>query len=203
MIAEGVVDVFKLAGLDKPNIGLLSDEFLEDVRQMPYRNLAVELLEKLLKDNIKSKTSNNVVQEKKYSDRLQETLRKYNNRAIETAQVIEELIQMAKEFQEALKRNDELGLQPDEVAFYDALANNESAVRELGDEILKKIAVEITEKLRKSTTVDWQVRDSVRARLRILVRRTLQRYKYPPDKAADAIELVLKQAEALSNAWTN
>ena len=203
VIAEGVVDVFKLAGLDKPNIGLLSDEFLEDVRQMPYHNLAVELLEKLLKDNIKSKTSNNVVQEKKYSDRLQETLRKYNNRAIETAQVIEELIQMAKEFQEALKRNDKLGLQPDEVAFYDALANNESAVRELGDEILKKIAVEITDKLRKSTTVYWQVRDSVRARLRILVRRTLQRYKYPPDKAADAIELILKQAEALSNAWTN
>ncbi len=203
VIAEGVVDVFKLAGLDKPNIGLLSDEFLEDVRQMPYHNLAVELLEKLLNDNIKSKTRNNVVQEKKYSDRLQETLRKYNNRAIETAQVIEELIQMAKDFQEALKRDTELGLQPDEVAFYDALANNESAVRELGDEILKKIAVEITEKLRKSTTVDWQVRDSVRARLRILVRRTLQRYKYPPDKAADAVELVLKQAEALSNAWTS
>ncbi|MEL7663626.1 MAG: type I restriction endonuclease subunit R [Methanosarcina mazei] len=203
VIAEGVVDVFQLAGLEKPDIGLLSDEFLEDVRQMPYRNLAVELLEKLLKDSIKSKTSNNVVQEKKYSDRLEETLRKYNNRAIETAQVIEELIQMAKEFQEALKRNDELGLQPDEVAFYDALANNESAVRELGDEILKKIAVEITEKLRKSTTVDWQVRESVRARLRILVRRTLQRYKYPPDKAPEAIELVLKQAEALSNSWTN
>ena len=203
VIAEGVVDVFQLAGLEKPDIGLLSDEFLEDVRQMPYRNLAVELLEKLLKDNIKSKTSNNVVQEKKYSDRLEETLRKYNNRAIETAQVIEELIQMAKEFQEALKRNDELGLQPDEVAFYDALANNESAVRELGDEILKKIAVEITEKLRKSTIVDWQVRDSVRAKLRILVRRTLQRYKYPPDKAPEAIELVLKQAEALSNSWTN
>lgn len=110
---------------------------------------------------------------------------------------------MAKEFQEALKRNDELGLQPDEVAFYDALANNESAVRELGDETLKKIAVEITEKLRKSTTVDWQVRDNVRATIRILIRRTLQRYKYPPDKAADAVELILKQAEALSNAWTN
>ena len=144
-----------------------------------------------------------MVQEKKYSDRLEETLRKYNNRAIETAQVIEELIQMAKEFQEALKRNDELGLQPDEVAFYDALANNESAVRELGDEILKKIAVEITEKLRKSTTVDWQVRESVRARLRILVRRTFQLYKYPPDKEPEAFELVLKQAEAISNSWTN
>ncbi|KCZ73514.1 type I site-specific deoxyribonuclease, HsdR family [Candidatus Methanoperedens nitroreducens] len=203
VIAEGVTDVFELAGLDKPDIGLLSEEFLEDVRQMPYRNLAVELLEKLLKDAIKSKSRNNVVQEMKYSDRLKETLRKYNNRAIETAQVIEELIQMAKEFQGVLKRDAELGLNPDEVAFYDALANNESAVRELGDETLKKIAVEITEKLRRSTTVDWQVRDSVRAKLRILVRRTLQRYKYPPDKAEDAVELVLKQAEVLSNAWTH
>ena len=203
VIAEGVVDVFKLAGLDKPDIGLLSEEFLEDVRQMPYRNLAIELLEKLLKDAIKSKSRNNVVQEMKYGDRLKETLRKYNNRAIETAQVIEELIEMAKEFKEALNRDAELGLQPDEVAFYDALTNNESAVRELGDDILKKIAVEITEKLRRSTTVDWQVRDSVRAKLRILVRRTLQRYKYPPDMAEDAVELVLKQAEVLSNTWTH
>ena len=202
IVAEGVDDVFALCGLDKPNIGLLSDEFLEDVRQMPYRNLAVELLEKLLKDDIKAKTRNNVVQEKKYADRLQETLRKYNNRAIETAQVIEELIAMAKQFQEEMAREAELGLNPDEIAFYDALANNESAVRELGDAILKKIAVEITDKLRKSTTVDWQVRESVRARLRILVRRTLQRYKYPPDQAPEAVELVLKQAEVLSNGWT-
>ncbi|MEC8067257.1 MAG: type I restriction endonuclease subunit R [Pseudomonadota bacterium] len=202
VIAEGVSDVFALCGLDKPNIGLLSDEFLEDVRQMPERNLAVELLEKLLKDDIRAKTKNNVVQEKKYSDRLYETLRRYNNRAIETAQVIEELIQMAKEFKEDLKREENLGLNPDEVAFYDALANNESAARMLGDEILKKIAVEITEKLRKSATVDWQVRESVRAKLRILVRRTLQRYKYPPDMAVEAVELVLKQAEVLSNSWT-
>lgn len=202
VIAEGVADVFALCGLDKPNIGLLSDEFLEDVRQMPERNLAIELLEKLLKDDIKAKTRNNVVQEKKFADRLQETLRKYNNRAIETAQVIEELIQMAKEFQEEMMREAELGLNPDEIAFYDALASNESAVRELGDEILKKIAVEITDKLRKSTTVDWQVRDSVRAKLRILVRRTLQRWKYPPDKAVEAVELILKQAETLSNSWT-
>ena len=124
----------------------------------------MELLEKLLKDDIRAKTRNNVVQEKKFSERLQATLRKYNNRAIETAQVIEELIQMAKDFQAEMSREAELGLNPDEVAFYDALANNESAVRELGDEILKKIAVEITDKLRKSTTIDWQVRDSVRAR---------------------------------------
>ena len=202
VIADGVTDVFAMCGLDKPNIGLLSDEFLEDVRQMPYRNLAVELMEKLLNDGIKAKTRNNVVQEKRFSDRLQETLRKYNNRAIETSQVIEELIQMAKEFQAEMQREASLGLNPDEIAFYDALANNESAVRELGDDTLKQIAREITEKLRKSTTVDWQVRDSVRAQLKILVRRTLQRWKYPPDKAAEAIELVMKQAETLSNAWT-
>jgi len=203
VIAEGVTDVFALCGLDKPNIGLLSDEFLEDVRQMPEKNLAIELLEKLLKDGITAKTRNNVVQEKKYSERLQETLRRYHNRAIETAQVIEELIQMAKDFQNDVAREDSLGLSPDEVAFYDALANNESATRELGDETLKKIAIEITEKLRKSTTVDWHVRESVRAQLRILVRRTLQKYKYPPDQAAGAIELVLKQAEALSNQWSS
>lgn len=202
IIAEGVTDVFAMCGLDKPNIGLLSDEFLEDVRQMPYKNFAVELLEKLLKDTIRAKTRNNVVQEKKYSDRLQETLRRYNNRGIETAQVIEELIAMAKQFQADLEREAALGLSPDEVAFYDALANNESAVRELGDEILKKIAIEITEKLRASTTVDWQVRESVRAQLRILVRRTLQKYKYPPDKALEAIELILKQAEVLSSQWS-
>ncbi|WP_396622288.1 type I restriction endonuclease subunit R [Marinobacter sp. W-8] len=202
IVAEGVDDVFALCGLDKPNIGLLSDEFLEDVRQMPYKNLAVELLEKLLKDDIRAKTGKNVVQEKKYADRLQETLRKYNNRAIETAQVIEELIAMAKQFQEEMAHEAALGLNPDEIAFYDALANNESAVRELGDEILKKIAIEITDKLRKSTTVDWQVRESVRARLRVLVRRTLQRYKYPPDQAPEAIDLVMKQAEVLSNGWS-
>jgi len=202
IVAEGVSDIFALCGLDKPNIGLLSNEFLEDVRKMPYKNFAIELLEKLLNDDIRSKTRNNVVQEKKYVDRLQETLRKYNNRGIETAQVIEELIAIAKDFQQEILRGASLGLNADEVAFYDALANNESAVRELGDEILKTIAIEITEKLRKSTTVDWQVRESVRAKLRILVRRTLQRYKYPPDKAAEAVDLILAQAEVLSNSWS-
>lgn len=203
IVADGVSDIFALAGLDKPNIGLLSDEFLEDVRKMKSRNLAVELLEKLLRDEIKARARNNVVQEKKYGDRLLETLRQYHNRAIETAQVIEELIAMAKEFQAVLEREAALGLGHDEIAFYDALANNESAVRELGDDTLKKIAIEITEKLRASTTVDWQVRDSVRAKLRILVRRTLQRWKYPPDQQADAVELVLKQAETLSDEWSN
>jgi type I restriction enzyme R subunit len=202
VIAEGVDDIFKLAGLSKPNIGLLSDEFLEEVKQMPARNFAVELLEKLIRDGIKARSRNNVVQERKYGDRLLDTLRKYHNRAIETAQVIEELIEMAKQFQAALQREEALGLQPDEIAFYDALANNESAVRELGDETLKKIAVEVTEKLRASTTVDWQVRESVRAKLRILVRRTLQKWKYPPDQQPDAVDLVLKQAEKLSDHWS-
>ena len=202
VIAEGVDDIFKLAGLDKPNIGLLDDEFMEDVRNMKDRNFAVELLEKLLRDEIRSHTRNNVVQEKKYGDRLLETLRKYRNRAIETAQVIEELIQMAREFQQALKRHEELGLNEDELAFYDALANNESAVRELGDEVLKKIAHELVEKLRASTTIDWQVRDSVRARLRNMVRILLRRYKYPPDKQEEAIQLVLEQASVLSEAWS-
>ena len=201
MIAEGVADIFKLAGLDKPNIALLSDEFLEDVRNMPQRNLALELLAKLLRDAIKSRTHNNVVLEMKFDDRLLATLTRYHARAIETAKVIEELIQMAKEFQEALKRDDALGLSPDEVAFYDALANNESAVRELEDDILKKIAVEITEKPRSSTSVDWQVRESVRAKLRNLVRRTLRKWKYPPDKQEEAVELVLKQAEVLCAEW--
>jgi type I restriction enzyme R subunit len=202
VVAEGVADIFKLAGLEKPNIGLLSDGFLQSVRDMPQKNLAVELLERLLNDSIKSRSRTNVVQQTKFAERLAEALRKYHNRAIETAQVIEELIQMAREFQDALRREQALGLSPDEVAFYDALADNESAVRELGDDTLRKIAVEITEKLRSSTTVDWQVRESVRARLRILVRRTLQRWKYPPDKQEGAVELILKQAEALADTWS-
>lgn len=202
VVATGVEDVFALAGLDKPNIGLLSDEFLEEVREMPQRNLAVELLEKLLNDGIHARSGNNVVQQKKYSDRLKAVLLKYNNRAIETAQVIEELIQMAKAFQEAMARDDALGLTPDEIAFYDALAENESAVRELGDDTLRKLTIEVTLKLRQSTTVDWQVRESVRARLRILVRQTLRKYKYPPDKTPGAVELILKQAEVVSNSWT-
>lgn len=202
VVATGVEDLFALIGLDKPNIGLLSDEFLEEVREMPQRNLAVELLEKLLNDGIHARSGNNVVQQKKYSDRLKAVLLKYNNRAIETAQVIEELIAMAKSFQEAMARDEALGLNPDEIAFYDALAENESAVRELGDDVLKKLAVEVTLKLRQSTTVDWQVRESVRARLRILVRQTLRKYKYPPDKTPHAVELILKQAEVVSNSWT-
>jgi len=202
VVAKGVEDIFKLAGLERPDIGLLSDAFLEEVRQLPHLNFAVELLQKLLNDEIKSRSRTNVILEKKFSDRLLAALNRYRSRAIESAQVIEELISMAKEFREAAKRGELLGLNPSEFAFYEALANNESAVRDLGDETLKKIAFELTEKLRGSATVDWQKRESVRARLRNLVRITLRRYKYPPDKQEDAIRLVLEQAERLSDEWT-
>ncbi|MFW2565096.1 type I restriction endonuclease subunit R [Aliarcobacter butzleri] len=202
VISDGVEDIFSLVGLDKPNIGILSDEFLEDVAHMPYKNLAVELLERLLKDDIKAKTKNNVVQEKKFSDRLQATLGKYHNRAIETAKVIEELIQMAKDFAEAAKHGKDLGLNFDELAFYDALAENEAALKEMGDEILKKIAIELTEKLRSSISVDWQKRESVRAKMRNIIRIILKRFKYPPDKAGEALDMVMKQAEVLSDEWS-
>ena len=202
VLAEGVEDIFKLAGLERPDIGILSDGFLEEVRNLPQRNFAVELLQKLLNDEIKSRSRTNVILEKKFSDRLLAALNRYRSRAIESAQVIEELIAMAKELREAVKRGDELGLNESELAFYDALADNESAVRELGDDVLKKIAHELTDKLRNSTTVDWQKRESVRARLRNLVRITLRRYKYPPDKQEEAIKLVLDQAERLSEEWS-
>jgi type I restriction enzyme R subunit len=203
VVSEGVEDIFSLVGLDKPNIGILSDEFLEDVANMEHKNLAVELLERLLKDEIKAKTRTNVVQEKKFSDRLQATLTQYHNRAIETAKVIEELIQMAKDFAKASKHGEELGLSFDELAFYDALAENESAMREMGDEILKNIAIELTKKLRNSVSVDWQKRESVRAKMRNMIRIILKRYKYPPDQQPEAIKMVMKQAEVLSDEWSS
>jgi type I restriction enzyme, R subunit len=202
VVAEGVEDIFKLAGLERPDIGLLSDAFLEEVRHLPQRNFAVELLQKLLNDEIKSRSRTNVILERKFSERLLAALNRYRSRAIESAQVLEELVAMAKALREAAMRGEHLGLNESELAFYDALSNNESAVRELGDEVLKKIAFELTEKLRNSTSVDWQKRESVRARLRNLVRITLRRYKYPPDKQEDAIRLVLEQAERLSDEWT-
>jgi len=202
VVAEGVEDIFKLAGLDRPNIGILSDAFLEEVRQLPQRNFAVELLQKLLNDQVKSRMRTNVVLERKFSERLQAALNRYLSRAVESAQVIEELIAMAKEFREAALRGEAMGLNDSELAFYDALADNASAVEKMGDETLKTIAREVTEKLRNSTTVDWQKRESVRARLRNLVRITLRRYKYPPEMQEEAIRLVLEQAERLSDAWT-
>ncbi|MET3605720.1 type I restriction enzyme R subunit [Sphaerotilus sulfidivorans] len=198
VVSAEVIDIFKAVGLNRPDIGVLSEEFLEDVRHMKERNLAVELLDRLLRDDIKARFKTNVVQQARFSELLQLSLQRYRNRAIETAQVIEELIEMAKKFHEAALQGDRLGLTPDELAFYHALATNEAAVRELGDATLKKIAVELTLKLRASVTVDWSVRETVRARLRVMVKTLLRRYKYPPDKQDEATETVLKQAEALA-----
>lgn len=202
VVSEEVVDVFEAVGLDKPNIGILDDDFLAEVRNLPERNLAVELLERLLEGEIKSKFAGNVVQDKKFSDMLANVIKRYQNRAIETAQVIEELIEMAKKFRAAASRGDELGLTNDEIRFYDALADNESAVRELSDETLKKIAHELTENLRNNLSVDWSARESVRAKLRLMVKRILRKYKYPPDMQEEAVTLVLQQAEALGEAWS-
>ncbi len=201
IVADGVDDIFKTVGLDKPNIGLLSEEFLEDVKHMKEKNLAVELLEKLLRDEVKARMKNDVVQEKKYSERIMESLRKYHNRSIETAQVIEELIQWAKEMQADSEMMEKLNLSTDEIAFYRALVTNEASVRTLGDDNLRQLAIELTHQLRKSATVDWQKRESVRARMRNLVRRLLRRWKYPPDAAEEAIKLVLDQAEVLADGW--
>lgn len=201
VVSGEVVDVFEAVGLDKPNIGLLDDEFLAEVRNLPEKNLAVELLERLLEGEIKSKFASNMAQEKKFSELLDGVIKRYQNRSIETAQVIEELIEMAKKFAAASKRGDELGLNDDELAFYDALANNEASVRELGDEILAKIAHELTDSLRQNITVDWSNRDSVRAKLRLMVKRILRKYKYPPDQQEEAAQLVLAQAETLCEAW--
>lgn len=203
VMSNEVIDIFAAAGLSKPNIGILSEEFLNEVRLMPQRNLAVELLERLLKDEIKARFANNIVQSRKFSELLSDSLAKYRNRAIETAQVIEELIAMAKQFNEAAKRGENLKLSDEEVAFYDALETNEAAVRELGDEVLRKIATELTQNLRKNVTVDWSVRDTVRAKLRLMVKRILRKYKYPPDYEQRAVELVLQQAETLSQAWVS
>ncbi len=194
--------IFDAVGLDKPNIGLLDDAFLAQVRNLPERNLAVELLQRLLEGEVKSRFASNVVQDRKFSEMLANVITRYQNRSIETAQVMEELVDMAKQFRAAAARGETLGLTEDEVRFYDALATNESAVRELSDETLKKIVHELTENLRQNLGVDWSERDSVRAKLRLMVKRILRKYKYPPDLQDSAVELVLQQMQVLGEDWS-
>ena len=195
------MDIFAAAGLDKPDISVLSDEFLAEVQGMPHRNLAVELLQKLLRGEVSSRRRKNVVQARSFAEMLEQTLRRYQNRAIETAQVIEELIQLAKELREAGARGERLGLSEDELAFYDALETNDSAVQVMGDEALKNIARELVESVRGNVKIDWNVREDVRAQLRVLVRRILRNHGYPPDKQEKATLTVLEQAEVLSEGW--
>ncbi len=203
VVSDEVIDIFDAAGLKKPDISILSDEFLVEVKGMPQRNLAVELLQKLLKGEISNRRRKNVVQARSFAEMLEQSLRRYQNRAIETAQVIEELIALAKQMREAHARGDELGLNEDELAFYDALETNDSAVSVLGDDTLKTIARELADTVRKNVTIDWTMRDSVRAQLRVLVKRILRKYGYPPDKQEKATQIVLEQTEVLSEGWTN
>ena len=199
--SEGVVDIFAAAGLEKPDISILSEEFLAEVRGMKQRNLAVELLQKLLKGEVAVRRRKNVVQARSFAEMLEQTVRRYANRAIEAAQVIEELIQLAREMREANERGEELGLSEDELAFYDALETNDSAVQVLGDETLREIARELVETVRNNVKIDWTLRENVRANLRRLVKRILRKHGYPPDKQEKATRTVLEQAEVLSGGW--
>ena len=199
--SDRVIDIFAAAGLNKPELSILSDEFLEEVRDIPHKNLAVELLQKLLNDQIKVIQKKFLIQARSFAELLQTSINKYQNRAIETVQIIDELIQLAKDIKQAQHRGEELGLNEDELAFYDALEVNDSAVSVLGDDTLKKIARELVEIVRNNTKIDWTIRENVQANLRRLVKRILRKYGYPPDKQEKATETVLKQAEMLSECW--
>ena len=199
--SEGVLDIFAAAGLDKPDISVLSDEFLAEVQGMRHRNLAVELLQKLLKGELSARRRKNLVQARSFAEMLEQSLRRYQNRAIEAAQVIEELIGLARELREAGARGEQLGLSEDELAFYDALETNDSAVQVLGDETLQEIARELVETVRRNVKIDWTIREDVRAFLRSRVKRILRKHGYPPDKQEKATQTVLEQAELLSDGW--
>jgi type I restriction enzyme R subunit len=199
--SDEVIDIFKAAGLKKPDISILSDEFLADIQQMPQRNVAIELLRKLLDDEIKLRSRKNVVQSRSFLEMLERTIRSYQNRAIEVAEVIAELIELAKEMRDANKRGEALKLSEDELAFYDALEVNDSAVKVLGDDTLKDIAKELVRKVHENATIDWTLKENVRAKLRVMVRRTLRKFGYPPDKQEKATQTVLEQAEVIAKDW--
>ena len=200
--AEGEVDIFKELNIKRPDISILSDKFLETFQNMEYKNLAFETLKKVLADEIRMRFKTNKIENKKFSKMLEEAILKYQNRSVDSAQVIAELIDLAKDIRQAQTRGKELGLSDDEIAFYDALSDNESAKDLLGDEVLKKIAREVTETVKQNTSIDWKYRETVRAKLRVVVKRLLKKYGYPPDKAAMATDLVLEQAEVLSDKWS-
>jgi type I restriction enzyme R subunit len=198
---DQVVDIFAAAGMQNPDISILSDEFLADVRLLPQRHLALELLRKLINDEIKTRSRRNLIQSRSFAQMLEQTIQRYQNRAIETAQVMQELIELAREIREAYKRGEDLGLTEDELAFYDALDLNDTSVQALGDKILQAIARDLVETIRRNVTIDWTVKESVKANLRRLVKRLLRKYGYPPDKQEKAMVTVLQQAELLCRDW--
>jgi len=207
IISSEVIDVFDAAGIRKPDISILSDEFLSEIQGMERRNLALELLKRLLNDEIKTRGQMNMVQGRKFSEMLAEAVKRYQNGLIDSAKIIEELIQLAKDIRAADQRGEKLNLRQDELAFYDALADNPNAENLLGDQILKQIAHELTESVRNNTSIDWQYKQSVQAKLRVLVKRILRKYKYPPDDPATgeytvSVNKVLDQATQLADYWT-
>ncbi len=197
-----VVDLFAAAGLNKPDLSILSDEFLAEVRGMEHKNLALEALKRLLNDEIKNRRKTSLVQARNFSELLEASLKRYTNRAISTTQVIEALIDLAKDMREADKRGEDLGLTTDELAFYDALETNDSAVQVLGDEILKQIALDLKNTIQRNASIDWTVRDNIRAKLRVMVKRILKKHGYPPDKQEKATQTVLEQAEHMAEQWS-
>ncbi len=202
VVSTEIVDILAAAGIKSPDISILSDEFLAEVQQMEKKNLALEALRKLINDGIRSRSKANVVQTKAFSERLEDAVARYHANAITTAEVLQELIQLAKDIRAARQRGEESGLSDEEIAFYDALAENESAVQVMGDDKLKLIAHELLMSLRENVSVDWAHRDSARARMRVLVKRILRKYGYPPDLQDTAVQTVLQQAEALSSGWS-
>jgi len=201
VVSEGIIDVFDAAGIRKPDITILSDEFLREIQGMERKNIALELLKKLLNDEIRIRMKKNLIQSRKFSEMLEEAIRKYQNNLLTTTQVIDELIRMARDIQELDKRGKELNLSDEELAFYDALANNQSARDVLGDATLRDLARVLVQRVRENTSIDWTIKESVRSKLRVVVKRLLRQYGYPPDMQLLATENVLKQAELLADAW--
>jgi type I restriction enzyme R subunit len=203
IVSEGIIDVFKASGIKKPEISILSDEFLAEVRDMKQKHLGLELLKKLLNDEIKTREKYNLIQGKKFSEMLADAIKRYQNHLITTAEIIEVLIDMAKEMRDSNKRSEVAGLTKDEIAFYDALAANDSAKEVLGNETLREIACLLAKHIKENASVDWTLKESVKARMRVIVKRFLRRYGYPPDKQAMAIDNVLEQAKLLADEWSN
>jgi type I restriction enzyme R subunit len=201
VISDRIIDIFEAAGLKKPELSILSEGFLSEVKAMPQKNLAFEALKKLLNDEIRFISKRNVVQGKSFMEMLDKTIKKYTNRSVEAAQVIEELVELARKVREEKARGKTQNMTEDELAFYDALGTNDSAVKVLGDETLRKIALELTQMIRKSVTIDWTQRESVQAEIRLKVKKILRKYGYPPDKQEKATQTVLEQAELVAKDW--
>jgi type I restriction enzyme R subunit len=201
--SDQVVDIFSAAGMEKPELSILSEEFLKEIEGMKYKNVAIELLKKLLSDEIKIRSKHNLAKSKSLLEMLDAAIKRYQNNLLTTAEIIDELIRIAREINSADKRGESMGLSEDELAFYDALETNDSAVKVLGDEQLRAIAREIADKVRANATIDFAIKETVRARIMVIVRRILNKYGYPPDKQLQAIEMVMKQAENLADVWTS